>query len=320
MTELQSLRTLLAVIDFGSIHLAAKALYVSHSTASRQIRALEEHYGTRLFERSSAGAVPTQSCLAVADFARRMIAESELLIDSFDEAFAQVEHLRIVTSTALGQTLVADAVSEVLATNDHLRITVSYAASLEALKVLGNRRADICVNFSVTDRDLVDVPGVMTHARLESANYAMVDSAHPLAGRDRLSIRDIAEYPLATLPAGNTVRLQMESAVRNLGQVFSPTLECSCPVLMARAVAGSSMVAMMSERTIPDILAEVGCRAVPIVDDNLDDRFIQVLGHSPRSASEGLTTMLDALVRHLTAPKQKVRPPGSDLDEEDAAG
>ncbi|WP_309133148.1 LysR family transcriptional regulator [Brevibacterium sp.] len=299
MTELQSLRTLLAVIDFGSIHLAAKALYMSHSTASRQIRALEEHYGTTLFERSSTGAAPTQSCLAVADFARRMIAESELLIDSFDGEFAQVEHVRIVTSTALGQTLVADAVGEVLAANDHLRISVSYAASLEALSVLVNRQADICVNFSVTDRDLVDVPGVMTHARHESSNFAMVDAAHPLADRARLSIRDIAEYPLATLPAGNTVRLQMESAVRNLGQVFTATLECSCPILMARAVSGSSMVAMMSERTIPDILAEVGCRAVPIVDDNLDPRFIQILGTSPASDSEGAKTVLEALVKHL---------------------
>lgn len=311
MIELQSLRTLLAVIDYGSIHLAAKALYMSHSTVSRQVRALEEHYGTTLFDRSSTGTVPTQSCLTVADFARRMIAESELLIDSFGGSFAQVEHVRIVTSTALGQTLVADAVSEVLTTNDHLRVSVSYAASLDALTVLANRQADICVNFSVADRDLVDIPGVSTHARHESSNFAMVDSEHPLADRTRLSIRDIAEYPVATLPSGNTVRLQMESAMRNLGQVFTPTLECSCPILMARAVAGSSMVAMMSERTIPDILAEVGCCAVPIVDDNLGSRFIQVLGHSPQSDAEGLNALLDALVRHLSPEYQKTQPNNS---------
>ncbi|MGO2643421.1 helix-turn-helix domain-containing protein, partial [Brevibacterium aurantiacum] len=38
MTDLRSLKTLLAVVEYGSIHLAARALFVSHSTASRQIK------------------------------------------------------------------------------------------------------------------------------------------------------------------------------------------------------------------------------------------------------------------------------------------
>ncbi|WCE40299.1 LysR family transcriptional regulator [Brevibacterium sp. BDJS002] len=83
MTDLRSLKTLLAVVEYGSIHLAARALFVSHSTASRQIKTFEEHYGTTLFDRSASGVVPTGQGLALADFARRMIAESELLSDSF---------------------------------------------------------------------------------------------------------------------------------------------------------------------------------------------------------------------------------------------
>ncbi|RBP65005.1 DNA-binding transcriptional LysR family regulator [Brevibacterium sanguinis] len=300
MTELQPLGTLLAVIDFGSIHLAAKSLYVSHSTASRQVRALEEHYGTPLLDRSSTGVVPTQAGLAVADFARRMIGESELLVDSFGGRFAQVEQLHIVTTTALGQTIVADAVHEVLAATDRLRITVSYADSLEALRILQRRRADVCVNFSVSGTDLVDVPGVATNVRVATRSLALLDSAHPLAERDHVSIRDIAEFPLATLPAGNTVRLQIETAMRRQGQVLSPALECSCPVIMAKAVTGTTMIAMMSERTLPGAFAaEAGCRAIPIVDENLDHRWIQVLTRSPQASSEGVDLLLGALRAQL---------------------
>src|SRR5699024_10232329 len=77
MTDLRSLKTLLAVAEYGSIHLAAQSIFISHSTASRQIRNLEEHYGTQLFERTTSGVIPTAQGLAVADFARRTIAESE---------------------------------------------------------------------------------------------------------------------------------------------------------------------------------------------------------------------------------------------------
>lgn len=307
MTDLRGLATLLSVIDHGSIHLAARALYISASTASRQIRALEEDFGAELLDRTQTGVTPTQAGLAVVGFARRKIGESELLVDTFGGRAPQVENLRIATTTALGQTLVADAVSEVLAATAGLRITVTYASSLEALRLLSRREAEVCVNFSITNggaggvSTTLDPPGIVTHARLETRNVVMVDAAHPLAGRDSLSIRDIADFPLATLPAGNTARMQIETAMRGLGRILSPALECSCPILMAKAVAGTRMVAMMSERTIPDVPAEAALRIVPIADGNLDDRAVQILGRTPQVESAALDALLTALKDRLPA-------------------
>ena len=51
--ELRHLKTLLALQETGSVSLAAKRVVLTQSALSHQIRALEQHYDTPLFERKS---------------------------------------------------------------------------------------------------------------------------------------------------------------------------------------------------------------------------------------------------------------------------
>lgn len=77
--ELEQLRVFAAVADEGSFTGAARRMYISHSTVSRTITALEEELGVRLVERDNrfialtkAGAVlreEAEHLLSVADTA-----------------------------------------------------------------------------------------------------------------------------------------------------------------------------------------------------------------------------------------------------------
>lgn len=51
--ELDGIRMFIAVAETGSFTKAAKSLFVSHSTVSRAISALEEEFGVRLFDRDN---------------------------------------------------------------------------------------------------------------------------------------------------------------------------------------------------------------------------------------------------------------------------
>lgn len=51
--ELEQLRVFSAVADEGSFTGAARRLYISHSTVSRTVTALEEELGVRLVERDN---------------------------------------------------------------------------------------------------------------------------------------------------------------------------------------------------------------------------------------------------------------------------
>ena len=51
--DLEKLRIFIAVAECGSFSRGARALYISHSTTSRAVAALEEELGVRLLERDN---------------------------------------------------------------------------------------------------------------------------------------------------------------------------------------------------------------------------------------------------------------------------
>ncbi len=78
--DLEQLRTLVAVVDAGSLTAAAPRVFLSQSSVSEQIRKLEARAGQSLLTRSKAGVAPTEAGLRLLAYARRILAMS-------DEAF-----------------------------------------------------------------------------------------------------------------------------------------------------------------------------------------------------------------------------------------
>lgn len=78
--DIEQLRTLVAVVDAGSLTAAAPRLFLSQSSVSEQVRKLEERAGQSLLTRSKAGVAPTEAGLRLVGHARRILALS-------DEAF-----------------------------------------------------------------------------------------------------------------------------------------------------------------------------------------------------------------------------------------
>jgi len=75
--DLEQLRTLVAVVDAGSLTAGAPAVFLSQSAVSEQMRKLEERAGQPLLARSKAGVVPTPAGLRLLAHARRILALSE---------------------------------------------------------------------------------------------------------------------------------------------------------------------------------------------------------------------------------------------------
>src|SRR3974390_1115010 len=65
-------RSLLGVLQQGSLSGAARALDISQPTVGRHISALERHFGLALFTRSRAGLLPTEAALALRIYAEEL--------------------------------------------------------------------------------------------------------------------------------------------------------------------------------------------------------------------------------------------------------
>ena len=77
--ELEKLRIFLAVAECRSFSLGAKRLYISHSTVSRRVSALERELGVKLFDRGGRTQTLTEA-------GRVLEAEAVRLIRIADEA------------------------------------------------------------------------------------------------------------------------------------------------------------------------------------------------------------------------------------------
>lgn len=75
--EPERLRIFLAVARYGSFSEAARRLYISHSTVSRAVAALEEELGLPLVERSNRVQGLTKAGRALAAEAERLLAQIE---------------------------------------------------------------------------------------------------------------------------------------------------------------------------------------------------------------------------------------------------
>ena len=75
--DIDQLKTLIVVIETGSLTAAAPIVALSQSAVSEQMRKLEERVGSRLLTRSKAGVSPTPAGTRLSSYARRMLALSD---------------------------------------------------------------------------------------------------------------------------------------------------------------------------------------------------------------------------------------------------
>lgn len=88
--QLDDIEVLITVSETKSLSQAAEKLYMSRPGLSQKIANIEARYGTKLYERTSTGVVPTQAGLIMTKFARRMTSlESALAAElaAIDEHF-----------------------------------------------------------------------------------------------------------------------------------------------------------------------------------------------------------------------------------------
>ena len=88
--ELRHLRTLLAVVDTGTFTAAATRLHTTQASVSRTVAALERALGTRVLHRTTRETALTPAGTRVAQHARRVLAEVDILRRAAQEARAEL--------------------------------------------------------------------------------------------------------------------------------------------------------------------------------------------------------------------------------------
>lgn len=194
----RQLEYFLAVTSNRSFTAAAQSLGVAQPTLTKSIRALEHELGVGLFDRLPRGVVPTPFGEALRRHAERVNLQVQ-------EAVKEVASLRggesgtvaVGAGPAWLRRHLPLAVARTVARNPSLRVHVFGGFDDMLLKAL--RSGD--VDFVVTELPSPDTAHDLNIAQLSSDTLGACGRAgHPLAGRRRVPLRALLDYPWVMPP------------------------------------------------------------------------------------------------------------------------
>lgn len=192
MLDVRRLRILREVAARGSFSAAADALDYTQSAVSQHVAALERETGTLLVERgprtarlTAAGEVLVRHADAI--LCRMADAEAEL------EALAGLKsgRVRLASFPSAGATVVPAAVA--IFRRDHPEVDVELAMEepVEAIPAVRGGDQDLALTIGGPD-DPADLVLELLH---EDPMRIALPADHPLAGRERIDLADLAEEP-----------------------------------------------------------------------------------------------------------------------------
>ncbi len=194
MLDVRRLKVLREVAARGSFSAAADALSYTQSAVSQQIAALEREAGTRLVDRSARGVTLTEAGRALvvhADAILGRLADAEAELDAI--AGLRGGRLRLTTFATAGATIMPRVIVEFRRRHPGVELSLTPEEPYDGTTILRAGDADIALTIATTfephqqddDVDLVHL--------LDDPMYLMLAADHPLAGRSRLRLADLAE-------------------------------------------------------------------------------------------------------------------------------
>lgn len=231
--DLRHLRTLLALLETGSVSRAAALQNVTQSALSHQLKALEEFYGLTLFERKSAPVAFTPA-------GRRLLDLAQDVIPAVDKAERDIARL---TGHGAGKLRIAvechTCFDWLMPSMDALRLRwpeveqdIVSGFQSDPVGLLHQDRADVAI-VSEVDADERDVA---VHPLFEFDIVAILPLGHPLLARDHLVAADFAGQALITYPVPDEMLDLVRQVLRPAG-VEPPRRTTELTVAMLQLVA-----------------------------------------------------------------------------------
>jgi DNA-binding transcriptional LysR family regulator len=191
MLDVRRMRVLREVAVRGSFSAAADALSFTQSAVSQQIAALEREAGATLVQRSARGVRLTEAGEALvrhteAIMARLAEAEAEL------EAIAGLRggRLRMAAFESAGATLMPLAIAAFRERHPAVELSLSLSEPEDCVPQLRSGDLDLAIVFESAVRHTDD--GIDRLHLVEDPLYLVLPRDHPLAGRRRIRLADLA--------------------------------------------------------------------------------------------------------------------------------
>jgi DNA-binding transcriptional LysR family regulator len=291
------LRCFLAVVQAGSMREAAQRLHLAQSAISRRIQLLEEELGQPLLERGARGVALTPAGDLLFQHGREAMQSEERLRAELD-ALRGVRrgHVVLRSVASFGGAELPAIVSAFQAEHPAVTLEVGVVGTEAVVEDVRERRCHIGVAFNPA----VDADFDVLASAPEPA-MAVMSPRHPLACAGRLSIPELAAYPLILPTRLGRLRLLVDAAFRGAGLEPRCMLETNSTHLIAATAANDRVVALISPRVLALHLQVGRLVALPMREPVLNSgRMVLLARHGrrlPAAAAALAAELAEAMAR-----------------------
>ncbi|PRC43323.1 LysR family transcriptional regulator [Mycobacterium sp. ITM-2017-0098] len=242
--ELRQLEYFVAVVEERSFTKAAQRERVAQPAVSAQIQRLERRVGQPLLTRSRRDVRLTQAGAALLPHARTALAAVRDAQAAVDEVANLVRGSVAIGTVTLHPVDVAALMADFHADYPEVEITLATDNSDILLARLEDGRLDLAiVSIGVDEAP----PGMDYVVITDEALEAAVAIQHPLARRKALSLKELCEYPLISLPKGTGLRSRLDSACAAAGLHPRIAFEATSPLELVGLARHGLGVAILPE-------------------------------------------------------------------------
>ncbi len=241
------LRAFHAVATEGSFTKAAQLLNVTQPTLSGQVRALEERFGVRLFDRRRRRIEVTDIGRNLLDITFRMFSLELEAVQVLSAARALKRgHLRIGADAPYHSVPFLSAFHR---RYPDLRLSMTMGNTKSLLDDLLDQRCDVAIAANVkTDSRIFALPFRQDHL------IAFVDRAHAWARRRGVTLAELAGQRLLLREPTSNTRQTFDAAIAKAGVTLGEVLEIGSREAIKEAVAAGLGVGVIAESELGDDL------------------------------------------------------------------
>jgi DNA-binding transcriptional LysR family regulator len=244
--RLQVFHTVARLLSFTK---AAETLHMTQPAVTFQVRQLEEHFNTRLFDR-------THNRISLTDAGKRVFEYSDRIFELYSEMENAVREmtgdvsgvLMIGASTTIAEYMLPALLGDFKKKYPDVNVQLKVSNSDGIVHMVENNAIDLgVVESPVMNKNLV-----VEVCRVDQL-VAVVSPNHPLAERESVTIGELVEYPYICREEGSGTREVIAEYMTgqgiNNGQVHL-TMELGSPESIKGAVEAGMGVSIISYATV----------------------------------------------------------------------
>lgn len=259
---------------------AAKALNITQSTLSQQIRQLEQEMDTQLFQRNSHTVILTESGAELLPLAQRTLHSAYACMERINDLQQLLTGTLDIGVTFTFSPILTETLLNFMKQHPQVRLNVYYKPMTELMEMLEKHEIDFVLAFKPTRR----YAGIESHVMFNNHLAAIVHEHHPLARKEKVTLAEIEKYDIALPARGLQARNTFDQVMSRYCPNFRIRVELNEVHILLKVIKQSELVTILSEATIHD---EQGLKAIPI--------------DVPESEMEGCVHMLKNVYRKHSA-------------------